>query len=541
MAIADHIPPPEFVELGATPAGGLDLMGLRLPVQAVGSLLLNGITTITPTVRYLSFRTWLIYRYAHSEPPPENRFESFTRFASHAEAVFALSNLLRDRSTLGLIGARKAGQMLDEGNDPLGIERLTKQLAISIYGNPSDQLRLTRARDPMIPEIGQEHGVPLVLAVEEAMGSTAIGALLQRAEPLKQATRAELEEFARATFVLAIPEAERQALIGAILPLEPEEDERRRLATFAALLALGDQLPPGESLTEDHLFDEAVRPERALPRPLHQILDGWLLYSVRDALAVTGEYALAAIVRRLQMVDQERVGIGTARLVRRLVEDSINDQESALREIGLLEADDDLGTIQFSALEQRLVDKTREIRLERDVRRWDGPLTEPNLYRAIPGLGDGSLALGVLSWMMAERRAGPTLKSKAGGSLPGLEVIASPGTARFGLPEVIIPHLEDWRKRALPMPAVLQEFALIVIDQHLRIAWSRMAQDPRRDVSVLSRDGHRLMLASDFWPGRPASRLPQAIGWLEQLALMEDGRTTDEGRVVLARLLGALS
>lgn len=50
---------PRWVEGNATTTG-LDLLALRRPVQVIQGRLLNGITTITPRIRYLSLRTWLI-------------------------------------------------------------------------------------------------------------------------------------------------------------------------------------------------------------------------------------------------------------------------------------------------------------------------------------------------------------------------------------------------------------------------------------------------------------------------------------------------
>ena len=60
---------PEWIDSGAVLTDGLDLLGLRLPVQTIGGSLLDGVTTVTPSVRYLGFRAWLIYRYGEGHFP----------------------------------------------------------------------------------------------------------------------------------------------------------------------------------------------------------------------------------------------------------------------------------------------------------------------------------------------------------------------------------------------------------------------------------------------------------------------------------------
>ena len=48
MPIAETIQAPTWVSSGAVITGGLDLLGLRLPVQFIGGTLLDGVTTVTP-------------------------------------------------------------------------------------------------------------------------------------------------------------------------------------------------------------------------------------------------------------------------------------------------------------------------------------------------------------------------------------------------------------------------------------------------------------------------------------------------------------
>jgi hypothetical protein len=537
MAIADVIPGPEFVEFDAKRAQlQLDLLGLRLPVQTIGNTLLNGITTVTPTIRYLSLRCWLLHRYLTADPRPPNRFATFVTYARHAEAAFALGNLLRDRSTGGLIGPVKGARKLDEEGDLILIEPLAQQPAASIYSRPSDQLRLTRAQDPEVPVLGTEFGEPLALAVEAAMGQTEIADRLQRPEPLDLATRAALEEFGRVAWVNEMEDDERRALLRAVIPENPKPDDRPRIATYGLLLALAG-LDSNAPLNEEHLFDDAVRPERMSPPPLHEVLDGWLLYAVRDAIAVTAEASLEAIVRKLSELDPLGAGIVDEFLVRHLVEDSAGEQSSTLRELGLGSGAEDLSVLTYRELVNRVREATVAIAAESGIARWDGHLHEPALYRAAGGVQDGALILSVVSWILADRRAGEGVRANH----PEFEILSHQGGFRFGMRQVILPRLDDWHNRELSVAAVLQEFAHLTIDQHLRVAWGRLAQDPRKDVSVFLRDGDRLIRRSGYEAGRTATRLRQAIGWLHQLSLLREGRLTEEGQQVLKRVLTTLS
>jgi len=87
---------------------------------------------------------------------------------------------------------------------------------------------------------------------------------------------------------------------------------------------------------------------------------------------------------------------------------------------------------------------------------------------------------------------------------------------------------------------VIAELTRRTVDQHLRVVWSRLAQDPLRDVAVLNADGELWGYRTDFRAGRTASRLRQAISWLQQLKLIGATGLTADGETVLKRALGTL-
>ena len=68
-----------------------------------------------------------------------------------------------------------------------------------------------------------------------------------------------------------------------------------------------------------------------------------------------------------------------------------------------------------------------------------------------------------------------------------------------------------------------------------------MATDMKRDVSALTTDGDDWRSrGKTVFADRTASRLPQAIGWLQQLGLVEESGVTDDGEKVLRQALRTL-
>src|SRR5690349_4514706 len=67
---------PDCVSFEADKTAGLDLLGLRPPVQALGNALFDGVTTVTPKLRYMSVISWIVWRYAQARRP-EKRSDFF--------------------------------------------------------------------------------------------------------------------------------------------------------------------------------------------------------------------------------------------------------------------------------------------------------------------------------------------------------------------------------------------------------------------------------------------------------------------------------
>ena len=85
---------PQWVESQGKPINGLDLTGLRLPVDAISTYQLIGITTVTPRVRFLSIRAWIIKAFSESGLP--NNYEAFADFATRVETAIVFAVLLNN-------------------------------------------------------------------------------------------------------------------------------------------------------------------------------------------------------------------------------------------------------------------------------------------------------------------------------------------------------------------------------------------------------------------------------------------------------------
>jgi hypothetical protein len=54
------VPVPDWISFDAAKTAGLDLLGLRAPVHALGNELFEGVTTVTPKLRYMSVISWIV-------------------------------------------------------------------------------------------------------------------------------------------------------------------------------------------------------------------------------------------------------------------------------------------------------------------------------------------------------------------------------------------------------------------------------------------------------------------------------------------------
>jgi hypothetical protein len=513
---------------------GLDLLGLRLPVQTIGGSLLDGVTTVTPSIRYLGFRAWLIYRYGESHFP--DSWQAFTDFSAYAECALVLGNLAQERSLNGLIGADDALIRLDANTSPISISPLVKVPATTIYTGPSEQLGISWSRDDKVPGLTVQRGKPLALALDSVLSKIPLVEALFGKGP-KEASREELRELGAVARIDLSPEAEREALVAALLPNAPLPQERARMGTYAALLTLAQA--KGASPTETDLFSAACSQKRFGQKVLDHAADGWLTYCVRDAIAVSQEAVLATVMNEIVLGPENgRLGIQSSHIIAELL-GRVDEHDLPLRSLKLVgnaESITDLTFRQIFARVDELLTPGRS--QERGISRWDAPVNEPHLYNLTLRGGAGALSLAVVIWIVAAIRVGPGVKE----NLLELGNLSYQGWRRLGLRDVILPEIDRLLREDPPFTTVAAGLAYRVVQQHQQIAWSRLQVDLRRDVALITAEGNRwFSRGKGYGAGRTASRLREALGWMKQLKLIDASGATSDGQDVLTRALRVLS
>jgi hypothetical protein len=535
MAIAKAIETPEWVESGSQLTGGLDLLGLRVPVQTIGGALLDGVTTVSPSVRYIGIRAWLIYRYGESRRP--DSWQAFTDFSGYAESALVLGNLSKDRTIYGLIGADEALIRLDASSNKISLSALVKTPATTVYAGPSDQLGVSWTREENVPGLSSERGKPLALALETTLGKIPLVSQIFADTPPGETGRDELNELGEVVRIDQIPSLEREALIAALIPEMPLSKERNRVGTYASLLTLAKQ--KGAMPVEADFFNAACLLNRFGETLLDHIADGWLTYCVRDAIAVSHESVLAAVISEVTLGPENgQLGMESSTVVEELMA-RVEEHNAPLRSLRLLEVGESISELSFRQLYARVEALLAPgLKQERGISRWSSPLNEPELYNLTLRAGAGALSLAVLSWIIATIRVGAAVRE----NVVEFGNLSYQGRRRLGLREVILPEVARLLRDDPPFRNVAAEFAYQVVQQHLQIAWSRLQVDPQRDVALLTAEGNRwFSRGKSYGGGRTLSRLQQALGWMQQLKLIDANGTTTDGEVVLARALKVLS
>jgi len=537
LAELPKVPPvPHWVRSEARAVEGLDLLGLRAPVARIGAGLLTGITTISPMVRYVGLRAWVARRYALARLP--DSWKSFGQFAGRIEAAVALGNLLLDRQVGGAVGHDAAVKLINSGKDPIELAPLVKQLAVSAYAGPSDELGISGylARRPSeIPLLSEERGVSLANAVDSVLGDTELGRTAASAKQESKLSRADLIIVGKA-FPIGMPsETERRVLADCLIPETVAENRENkdglRVATYGLLLEAAEshhRVP-----RESDLFSFATSIAHDLQPGYQSWLNGWLLYLVRDQIAAVHEAAMSEVVEELTPSDDEP----HARIAREVVSKLLGqtaELEQVLESLSLLPTTRKPLQAPLAVLLE-LIRKATPGRTIGPPVRWHGALQEPAVMNLALELArdkrPGCLVLLPVSWLLTSERLGGVRSADSVLS----SKLSVGGSRRLGVSQVVLPVLKEMLQRNATIVQAAYELTVRTVDQHLATAWERMLREPEKDVAIIHADDNTWSYRKPFKAGRTASRLDQAIGWLRQLALVDDLGCTAEGRRYLAR------
>lgn len=512
MELPTRIPVPEWVD-SPEKTNGLDLLGLRLPVQNIGNALLDGVTTVTPAIRYLSLRAWIVHSYIRCGG--EDSWKSLIRFAKRVEASIAYGNLLTMDPPNGILGLHEARDALNRGGDMLPLKDLIKGSGLATYGNPSNQLGISFTQEE-VPGLTLERGEPLAELVHECVRESALGEQISRGDAPDRATREDLTHLGERVHLARITPDEREALIRVLVPVEPTEAELPRVATYALLLDIAERIghPPA---TDDLLLD-AINGRPDSPSRLASVIDGWLSYAARDLLAIVHEGALEVLIASLATASRHGEELVHPNRAIEVALAHAHKHSTVLVDLGILRAGEDLVNVSAAEVRERLLSRLGVSKWDRvGVRRW---ATEPGchevaLIRLTLGHPENALALLPVVWWLVVHR----FERALAGCAEEVQRLSYRGGSRLGLEEVLLPVSEELA-RFPSYGAAVAELARRTVEQHLKICWSRMALDPTRDTALLITERSSWGWRKEFRGGRTRSRIEEATGWLEQLELV---------------------
>lgn len=517
-------------------ADGLDLLGLRQPVQAIGGSLLDGITSVTPTIRYLSYSCWLLYRYAEARLP--DSYKEFSAFAQRAEAALVMGNLLANGWIGGLVGPIRSQRRLDETESEIvSLEPVANTPALGIYLSAAAQLGLFRLRDDFVPQLSKERGLPLALAMDEILTSVPFAQKITSANPPVQATRKELESLGKAVAMNAISEREMALLSDAVVPVQASNDEWPRVATYASLFSLASELErePGE-----FEFMEAATRSTGFAVPcLENWSDAWLAYEIRDMLAVAHECLCYEMLDEInQLGGEKQLPVAPASVIRALLS-RVDDLLEVLARLGLADYEENIEEISVKELVKRIVKATKKKRVYRNgLYRWDGALTETAIIEAARHLSSGRAMIVMVAWILVAQR----VSTDSEGHNAQLSLLAGEEDRRVGVFDVVIDSVSGWVDNDSSVIDLCAELMSFTIQQHLNIAWSRMQTDLMKDVALLTVDeGKWKPRGKQIAAGRTVSRIDQAFGWMRQLGWIDEHGITATGKAYADRAYGIVT
>jgi hypothetical protein len=213
-----------------------------------------------------------------------------------------------------------------------------------------------------------------------------------------------------------------------------------------------------------------------------------------------------------------------------------DEHNDALRLIGLLGEAETINRISFAEMSDRVRRACQKQQtFEQGLRRWQGGLSEHQLCKAALGSGAAAAALLPIAWCLAAYRVSP--EQKQGHRFRDVAKIG--GYFQIGLLTVILPKLDEFIRGESTYLQVMSELIVRTVQQHLRVTWQRLATQGQ-DVSVLVADLETWARNNVFRAGQTESRLGVAIGWLQQLDLIDEDGITVDGERVLDRALATL-
>lgn len=500
---------PAWIDPGKIDARQLDLTGARAPPQALEARLLDGITTVTRRLAYIGFRAWIIKRYWEARQP--DRHASFIAYAKRQEAALAIGLVRSGFVGSNLIGIRPARTAAEEANP--GLKPLVKQPAVSIYGASFEALGLGKPGDHRVPRLSNT-GAALANAVEARVSGTQYAKLLAGNPSLDSASRNALAKFGEKVGFDEVGENERDLLSNVLFGLDAPPSWLPRRDTYAMLLL---RLRKNPEAGDADFLHTSVRPG-SFPEILARTVDGWAEYASLDLVAVAHERGLMAIVTELFSLQAG----GTRSVAPEVVTGGAASRPAVAELLEELKLPGPDATV--AALRQGLAALCRDQSERGGIRRWKSGWTERKIIDALENNPGAGAAGPILAWCCAAHRiAGQRQR----------QLFVRDGL--WSLQGSILPFLDDYADQ--PADRAMADFLRLVAMQHLRVAWSRYADDPTNNNALIATEQGKWSLVRDYNPQPMGRRLDAARGWLWQLGAWTEDGLSDLGNQLLDRIL----
>lgn len=522
-------PPPAWVDERDGPAGGRDFLGLRTATERIGYALMDGVTTVTPHVRYLTLRTWILHRYWEQRRPDDTK--AFREFARRMEAAVVFANLLEGRETLHLVGADNAAGPIGSDEAHLRLDALVKNPASEIYGGAAQTFGLDAHIEDHDLRGPTEVGRALAAILDVRLRATELGQVLSDKGPPEKASRTALRELGGSLHLDRLADEERDLLIRQIYPEPTGEQVRRRLGSNALLLELARL--EGRLPDEDDVFRHALEGGSELPSCFAFVLDGWALFCARNLLVAAHESVMRSVT--LVLADHEGSDVAPSVVIANLCENP-GLLAAPLQDLGVWHGP--IEELDWPGLVEAVTAATStDAWSRRGVRRWSGDVDERAVWSAVLARPSDAapLSLLALAWALVLRRVGPGLDGEDG------ELLKHLSGSWLPIKERLLPLTHTWAKDGAPIGRVVSELAVLTVEGHLDVAWSRMQANPKSDGLFVHSDGlswrHRRLFKADL----AASRVGRQVGWLQQLGLVDDDGLTELGDGTLRAAVEALA
>lgn len=327
---------PEWTELGQD--SGLDPLGMQRPIEVIYQSLLPGISTITLRYRYYSFFPFVLLHYEENIRHPDPVV--FRKFLRRCEALFALI-CTHGEAELGITGSDWAKKMLNQVSDQSADSRVidfsigadadadeslrylkNKGGAFgAIYSTQMSEMGLVHFPDPNQPNpnpVCSDVALQLAHALASGLGDMAHRFFEVVADG--KVAVAELGSFAPMRPSNLKPGSHEHILLKDILlglsnPRSPTAQMRQ--STIRMLLEISDEFDtvPSAEAVKWHWFENMTAKDAT---PTDQVPQLWFLYQACDLMRLAYEVILSAALTMIDAAPRRRMSL--AELTRELAD-----------------------------------------------------------------------------------------------------------------------------------------------------------------------------------------------------------------------------